>query len=237
MCNVSRNVYDSVSLVFGASGQIGAACAAVLENAAEPVLRISRSGGEGCTSYDPFGPNSRPLNAIVSAPLKTVVWAQGANANDSLEDFDADRSLELYKANCHYIAVTLHELLAADLIADGARLCIVSSVWQTVGRRNKLSYMMSKAAVQGLVLSASLDLAERDIMVNAVLPGALDTPMTHKNLSSAQIAQVKGSTPFNRLPRVEDVAATVAFLCSPANTSITGQFVAVDLGFRHARLV
>ena len=225
------------ALVFGASGQIGAACATVLETGGATVLRVSRSGGDGVIAYDPFDEAGRSLRDIVTAPLHAAVWAQGANANDSVLDFDADRSLALYKANCHYVAVTINALLALGLLADGARLCVISSVWQTVGRRDKLSYMMSKAALQGLVMSASLDLAERDILVNAVLPGALDTPMTRANLSPAQIAQVEGSTPFGRLAGVGDVAAMTAFLCSPANTSVTGQFIAVDLGFRHARLV
>jgi len=128
-------------------------------------------------------------------------------------------------------------LLASDRLASGARLCVISSVWQTSARSNKLSYMVSKAALQGLVLSAATDLAERGILVNAVLPGAIDTPMTRQNLSAEQIGRIAGMTKFNRLAALGDVAALVAFLCSTANTSITGQFVAVDLGFQNARLV
>jgi 3-oxoacyl-[acyl-carrier protein] reductase len=128
-------------------------------------------------------------------------------------------------------------LLASDRLAQGARLCVISSVWQNVARPNKLSYMVSKAALQGLVQSAATDLADRGILVNAVLPGALDTPMTRQNLTSEQIGRIVGMTNFDRLPALGDVAALVGFLCSAANTSITGQFVAVDLGFQNARLV
>jgi NAD(P)-dependent dehydrogenase (short-subunit alcohol dehydrogenase family) len=125
----------------------------------------------------------------------------------------------------------------SNRLASGARLCVISSVWQTVARPNKLSYMVSKAALQGLVLSAATDLAERGILINAVLPGAIDTPMTRQNLTPDQIERVAGMTKFDRLAALGDVAALVAFLCSAANTSITGQFVAVDLGFQNARLV
>jgi len=87
------------------------------------------------------------------------------------------------------------------------------------------------------VQSAATDLAERGILVNAVLPGALDTAMTRQNLTADQIGRIAGMTKFGRLAALDDVAALVGFLCSPANTSITGQFVAVDLGFQNARLV
>ena len=166
-----------------------------------------------------------------------VVWAQGANLSDSVVDFDAARHKAIYDANVLFVLESLHALLATDRLKLGARLCLISSIWQTAARPNKLSYMVSKAALQGLVLSAATDLAERGILVNAVLPGALDTAMTRQNLSSEQIGRIAGMTKFGRLAALNDVAALVAFLCSEANTSITGQFVSVDLGFQNARLV
>lgn len=223
------------ALVFGGSGQIGAACAVALAEGGFDVLRTSRHGRSDprLFSYDPLANGLLPGEEQFDA----VVWAQGANTNDSVVDFDSDRHLELYKANALFVAASLNALITQARLAPGARLCVISSIWQNVARTNKLSYMMSKAAVQGLVKSAAIDLADRGILVNAVLPGALDTPMTHANLSPEQIARLATMTPFNRLPAIGDVASLAAFLCSSANTSITGQFVAVDLGFEHARLV
>ena len=74
-------------------------------------------------------------------------------------------------------------------------------------------------------------------MVNAVLPGALDTPMTRANLSAAQINALQVSTPLGSLASLEDVANLVGFLCSENNTGITGQFIAADRGFSHARII
>lgn len=223
------------ALVFGASGQIGMACAEALEQSGFSVTRTSRAGSvEGyLAAYDPPLSSQLPGDASFDA----VVWAQGANCNDSIVTFDADRHLELYKANALFVAVSLNALLAQGRLAPGARLCVISSVWQKVARTDKLSYMMSKAALQGLVMSAALDLADTGMLINAVLPGALDTPMTHANLTPEQVERIAALTPHNRLPAIGDVARLAAFLCSPANTSITGQFVAVDLGFEHARLV
>jgi len=96
---------------------------------------------------------------------------------------------------------------------------------------------MSKAAVGGLVQSASVDLAAKGLLINAVLPSALDTPMTAANMSEAQMTGLKGATRFGRLTSVDEVTSTIEFLCSERNTGITGQSVTVDLGFSHARLV
>jgi len=222
------------ALVFGGSGQIGAACADKLGEDGCDVVATSRQGGDGVAAYDPL---ANKLALPGEGQFDAVVWAQGANLGDSILDFDLERHRAIYDANVTFVLESLHALLTSDRLADGARLCVISSVWQNVARPNKLSYMVSKAALQGLVQSAATDLAERGILVNAVLPGALDTPMTRANLSTEQIARISGMTKFGRLAALDDVAALVAFLCSPANTSITGQFVAVDLGFQNARLV
>lgn len=225
------------ALVFGGNGQIGAACGEALAAQGFDIVRLARTApeGEGGYAYDPFAAGG--AQPPVEGSFEAVVWAQGANYNDNVADVDADRHMELYKANALYVLLSLKALLGAGRIANGARLCVISSVWQKVARRDKLSYMMTKAALQGLVMSASVDLAERGMLVNAVLPGALDTPMTRANLSAEQIGRIADLTPFRRLAAIGDVAALTAFLCSRANTSITGQFIAVDLGFEHARLV
>jgi 3-oxoacyl-[acyl-carrier protein] reductase len=96
---------------------------------------------------------------------------------------------------------------------------------------------MSKAAVGGLVRSASIDLAPRGILINAVLPSVIDTPMTSANLTPEQVERVANSTPFGRLISLDEVVAAIELLCSERNTGITGQSLSVDLGFAHARLV
>jgi 3-oxoacyl-[acyl-carrier protein] reductase len=73
--------------------------------------------------------------------------------------------------------------------------------------------------------------------VNAVLPGALDTPMTRANLNADQIGRLEQMSPLGTLPSLDDVCNLVGFLCSEANTGITGQFVAADRGFSHARII
>jgi hypothetical protein len=94
---------------------------------------------------------------------------------------------------------------------------------------------VSKAALDGLVKSCALDLGSRGILINAVLPGVVDTPMTRRHLSPDQIARVTDQTALQRLARPADVAEAVAFLVGPSNGAITGQSLPVDGGFAGLR--
>ena len=229
-------------LVFGATGSIGAAVCETAVIRGWQVTGVSRSGCEDVEGVkticvDPAVPGFDWTPLKYGAPYSGVCWAQGANRSDSVYDVDIDRHIEIYQANVIYVLVTLKILLNERLLRPASRMCLISSIWQKLARQTKLSYCISKAALQGLVLSASADLAADGHLINAVLPGALDTPMTRRNLSSEQIQRLSSSTGFQKLPELKDVASVACFLCSEENTGITGQFIAVDLGFSHVRLV
>lgn len=235
-------------LVFGASGAIGSAISHHFSQNDWDVVAVSRSGigtntditGSSITPlcYDPLAQPSCQTDLLdTGTPYAAVCWAQGCNTNDNVYNVTLEQHLEVYQANCLYIVATLKTLLERRLLAPCARLCIISSIWQNLARQNKLSYCMSKAALQGLVLSASADLAKDNILINAILPGALDTPMTRQNVATEQLEKLSAATYFNKLPTLEDVTNLAFFLCSDQNTGITGQFIAADLGFSHVRLL
>lgn len=221
----------TTALVFGATGGLGEPIADALAADHDTVLRASRSGGEGLVRAAP--PDLEELDALPS--LDAVVWAQGANVNDSAATVEVDRYEEVMAANVTYVVATMQRMLDRGRIADGARLVVLSSIWQQIARPGKFSYTVSKAAIGGLVRAASADLAERGILVNAVLPGVTDTAMTRAMLGDAQVDAVASQTGFGRLTSTDDVAGLVAHLCSVRNTGVTGQSVAVDLGFSHVR--
>jgi 3-oxoacyl-[acyl-carrier protein] reductase len=230
-------------LLFGASGAIGGAILAAACSRAWQVTAISRNPpaelpeGTVWIATDPLASDFSPETLAANQPYTSVCWAQGANLNDSVYDFDLARHLELYAINCTYILVTLQALLQGKLLAPASRMCVISSIWQQLARQSKLSYCVSKSALHGLVLSAAADMAAEGHLINAVLPGALDTPMTRSALTSAQIDRLTAATNFNALPQLRDVATLACFLCSSENTGITGQFISADLGYSHVRIV
>jgi 3-oxoacyl-[acyl-carrier protein] reductase len=211
------------ALVFGGRGALGSAI----------VNRLTQSGFVVLTP-----PHSTGFDAITDFPkLEAVVWAQGLNATDSLLSFNEADFAAVMEANVAFVARTLARLLDLDRLASPARLCLISSIWQEQARTEKFSYTVSKAAVAGLLRSAAADLGPRDVLINAVLPGVVDTPMSRAHLSPAQIASITSACPIGRLPTPEDVAAAVAFLVGSENQAITGQCLTVDAGFSAVRLL
>jgi len=91
------------------------------------------------------------------------------------------------------------------------------------------NYVASKAGVIGFTKSMARELASRNITVNAVAPGFIQTDMTNK-LSDEQRAKLTQNIPLGRLGTPEDVAKVVAFLCSDDAEYITGQVITVDGG-------
>ena len=225
-------------LLFGGSGQIGGEVAATFGDKNWDVCSVVRTPNAGIPRaivWDVLVDKNFPIDLNVQAPFDAICWAQGSNINDSIYSFDKTNHQALYESNVIFVLESLSQLLKARLLSKSAKLCIVSSIWQEISRQNKLSYGISKSALRGLVLSLANDLAEDGYLVNAVLPGALDTPMTRSNLSEEQIRLIEQSSKFNRLATLGDVASTIYFLCSEENTGLTGQFLKVDLGFSDVR--
>ena len=230
--------------VFGATGAIGQAICEWYRAKDCEVVGISRKGGAvtGSSSEVSWlawegGEDVEAFSLLDGRQLNAIVWAQGANCSDDIYSFDLKRHEQMYAANVTYVLLSLQALLKRNLLAPSARLCIVSSIWQNIAKQNKLSYCVTKSALQGLVQSLLIDLGSSGYLVNAVLPGALDTPMTRANLSTEQLHSLEGSTPLHSLPSLEDVCNLVGFLCSKENIGITGQFIAADRGFSYARIL
>jgi len=220
-------------LLFGAGGALGSAIAAHLTAEGFVVHTAGTTRWHGAATHltltykDPCTASS-----FSSLPrLDAVVWAQGVNCSDTVESFAPADLERLLQGNVLFIASSLQALITADKLSSGCRLAVVSSIWQLESRPGKFSYTVSKAALQGLVKSCALDLGPRGIVINAVLPGVVDTPMTRTHLSAEQIVAITSQSALGRLPEPADIASAVGFLISPVNRCITGQFLTVDAGF------
>lgn len=226
-------------LVFGGNGAIGSAIVDLYESLGYSVWRTTRSADQ--TSKQAIqitGAAQADLSVIEKLPaMDAIVWAQGVNLNDSVLDMKTEELREVLEANTVFVATTMNLLVSSGRAISGTRMCVVSSIWQEIIRKNKLSYSVSKAALGALVKSSAIDLAEKGIFVNAVLPGVLDTPMTNSVLSQQQLADIKESTGFGRLVTPLEIAHVVQFLCSESNLGISGQSIVVDLGFSNAKQI
>lgn len=112
---------------------------------------------------------------------------------------------------------------------SGGRIINIASVVGLMGNRGQASYSASKGGVIALTKTTAKELAERDITVNAVAPGYIDTQMTQAISEEAKKAAL-GMIPLGRLGRPEDVANAVLFLASDEAAYITGEVLRVDGG-------
>lgn len=109
------------------------------------------------------------------------------------------------------------------------RIINITSVVGLIGNPGQTNYSASKAGLIGLTRSLSRELAGRNVTINAVAPGFIESDMT-KVLGAAVLDEAKKRIPAKRLGVAEDVAAAVLFLASPAASYITGHVLTVDGG-------
>ncbi|MCM1175712.1 MAG: 3-oxoacyl-[acyl-carrier-protein] reductase [Blautia sp.] len=139
-------------------------------------------------------------------------------------DFDAVIETNL-KGTFH----TIKHMYRPFLKQKSGRIVNLSSVTGILGNAGQANYAASKAGVIGLTKSVAKELAGRNITVNAVAPGYIDTDMTQAMPDSAKEA-VLSRIPLKRAGTPKDIAETVAFLASDKASYITGQVISVDGG-------
>lgn len=111
------------------------------------------------------------------------------------------------------------------------RIINISSIFGVVSREKRSVYTTTKYGLRGMTVTAALELAEYNVLVNAVSPGFIRTDMTAKNLSKKEQEQLIEQIPMHRFGTPEDISRTVLFLASPYNSYMTGQNVVVDGGY------
>jgi len=113
--------------------------------------------------------------------------------------------------------------------ARNGRIINVTSVVGHAGNPGQANYCASKAGVSGMTRSLARELGSRNITVNCVAPGFIDTDMT-KALDDKQKEGLVGSIPLGRLGIPADIAAAVVFLASPGAAYVTGSTIHVNGG-------
>lgn len=120
--------------------------------------------------------------------------------------------------------------LAAASVADGGRIVLVSSTAGQRGEAFHADYAASKGAVISLTKSLAVELAHRDVTVNCVAPGWIDTEMVAQPMAGEGRRHIETAIPLGRIATAEDIAGPIVFLCSGLARHITGEVLNVNGG-------
>ena len=156
-----------------------------------------------------------------------VVLNAGVTADAAFPAMTDDEWDGVVRTNLDGFYNVLHPLTMPMVSArKGGRIVVMSSVSGIMGNRGQTNYAATKAGLIGAAKSLAVELAKRKITVNCVAPGVIGTQMTE----DLPLDEIKKAIPMRRVGTVEEVAATVGFLCSDNAGYITRQVISVNGG-------
>jgi 3-oxoacyl-[acyl-carrier protein] reductase len=235
-----------IALVTGASRGIGRAIAMALAASGHKVIGTA-TGEAGATAIGealaPLGGEGRVLNvtddAASDALIDGLIKQHGAlhvlvnnagitrdNLSMRMKDDDWDA---VHATNLRAVFRLCRAVTRPMMKQRFGRIVNITSVVGASGNAGQANYAAAKAGVAGLTRALARELGPRGITVNCVAPGFIATDMTAV-LPEAQKAALLGAIPLGRLGSAEEVAHTVAFLCSPLAGYITGAELHVNGG-------
>ena len=153
------------------------------------------------------------------------VWP---SAEVGVADMDDERWANTMRENVDSIFFTSRAVARA--MSDGGRIVFVSSTAGQRGESFHADYGASKGAVISFTKSLAVELAPRDITVNSVAPGWVDTEMVSDAMAKDGKAKINAGIPLGRVASPDDIAGPIVFLCSPLARHITGEILNVNGG-------
>lgn len=159
-------------------------------------------------------------------PISALVNNAGVFDERKFMEVTNDDFRRVYEVNMIAVATLTQEV--ARTMPEGGRIVNIASR-AYLGAKNHPHYVASKAAVVGYTRASAMELAARGILVNAIAPGLIDTPIL-RALTPDRLAAQLALQPTGQAGRPEDIAQAVSFLVSPQTGFITGQVLFVDGG-------
>jgi len=239
------NLNGQVALVTGASRGIGAAIAESLAEAgatvigtatsdkgAEQISAALGSSGRGAvldiSSDDSVQALISDIQAREGSPT-IVVNNAGITKDNLLLRMKAEEWDSVLSTNLSGVFRVCKATLRGMMKAKGGRIINISSVIGVMGNPGQANYAAAKAGIIGFSKSLAREVGSRNITVNVVAPGFIDTDMT-RVLADEQRKAMLGQVPLGRLGEARDIANSVAFLASDAAAYITGETLHVNGG-------
>jgi 3-oxoacyl-[acyl-carrier protein] reductase len=230
----SRGIGRAIALELGAHGAtvVGTATSAEGAAAIQQALDTVRASGMGAV-LDVN--DAAACNALIGAiekrfgPVAILVNNAGITRDNialRMKDEEWDAVLD---TNLKAVFRLSRAVMRGMMKARYGRIVSITSVVGRSGNPGQANYAAAKAGVEGMTRALARELGSRNITVNCVAPGFIDTDMT-KALADAQRDALLGQIPLGRLGRSEEVAAAVAFLASPQASYVTGATLHVNGG-------
>jgi NAD(P)-dependent dehydrogenase (short-subunit alcohol dehydrogenase family) len=236
-----------VAVVTGASRGIGEATARALDAAGARVVLVAR-GAEALHQIAATLTNEpvvivgdlgaadggtdtarRILEAVGGVDILVNNAATAARL-DSV-DLDADLIDTMLTVNVRNLLLLTTGLISSMIERGGGSIVNLSSISGLVGTPRRSAYAASKGAVDALTRSLAMEYGPRNIRVNCVAPGVVDTALWEKNKAiPGVIEQINALIPLRRWGVAEEVADVIVFLASPAARYVTAQTIGVDGG-------
>jgi 3-oxoacyl-[acyl-carrier protein] reductase len=228
-----------VALVTGASRGIGLAVAEQLRKDGAKVIGTSTSeegarkvpGTGKVLDVRDAGQCDRLLEEVAKEHGDIAILVNNAGItrdNLALRMKDAEWD-EVMETNLRAVFRLSRAVMRGMMKARWGRIINITSVVGAAGNAGQANYAAAKAAVAGMTRSLARELGSRNITVNCVAPGFIDTDMT-RALSDEQKKALLGQIPLGRLGTPQDVAAAVAYLASPGGGYVTGAVLHVNGG-------
>jgi 3-oxoacyl-[acyl-carrier protein] reductase len=244
----SANLEGQVALVTGASRGIGQAIALALGQAGASVIGTATSDkgaqaiGDYLAAANVKGSGMR-LNVTDATEVEAVIAAistqfgdvgilvnnAGITRDNLLMRMKDEEWDDILATNLTSVFRLSRAVLRAMMKARRGRIISIASVVGAMGNAGQTNYSAAKAGIMGFTKSLAREVGSRNITVNCVAPGFIDTDMT-RALPDAQRQALLSHIPLGRLGSVEDIAQAVAFLASPAAGYISGTTLHVNGG-------